>query len=201
MDHDGHCSGIFHLSFFHKFSFRPVKCTLYSLYTICTMRTQIPHWNSKKKIYKQKVMPVATERPVNMCLCMCVCDFIHNKSGSIFIYVEMDLQHKQMQNLCYTNESVVCSDCFALTENIYVYMENQWNLLWLMRKQNEWGRKKKKEKLCIFVWNKKKFGTKHTWKSEHVLFLFCSEFGFQQTSSLFPFRCLTVIQLHSLSHL
>lgn len=38
--------------------------------------------------------------------------FIHRKSRSIFIHVEMDLQHKQIQNLC-TNESVVCTDCFC----------------------------------------------------------------------------------------
>lgn len=33
------------------------------------------------------------------------------KSSSIFIYVETDLQYKQMQNLHCTNESIVCSDC------------------------------------------------------------------------------------------
>lgn len=42
---------------------------------------------------------------------MWIVDFIHHKSRSIFIYVEMDLQYKQMQNLCYTNETVLCLDC------------------------------------------------------------------------------------------
>lgn len=119
-------------------------------------------------------------------------DFIHNKSGSIFIYVEMDLQYKQMQNLCYTNESVVLLHGRIALATVE-YMQNQWNSLWLNMKVKEM--KPQKKIICVHIW----VYTVHTWKCGCFIFV-CQFriFGFQETYSLFMSLCLTTI--HSRSH-
>lgn len=62
--------------------------------------------------------------------------FIHRKSRSIFIHVEMDLQYKQIQNLYCTNESGVCTDCFCSDK-----VHDQ--CMWLMKNKMKFAMEKK----------------------------------------------------------
>lgn len=117
-----------------------------------------------------------------------VCDFIHNKSSSIFIYVEMDLQYKQMQNLYATNEFVVLFyGWIALATGEYICKTNETHYEWCECKINEATKKCVCLCLCVLVCDV------HTWKCESLSVLSSLEFSLQERLHLLISLCFTAI--------
>lgn len=137
MDHDGHRSSIFHLSFFHKFSTSQSRTQSYIHETPYATRMKCTRWNSKK--YWNNILN-EWQRGSREYLYV---NFIHNKSGSIFIYVEMDFHRKKMQNLyaIQMNPSYAWIAMFRLKN-----MQKHWNTdsLWLMN-----SKMSEASKMCV----------------------------------------------------